>query len=257
MSVSTEKALVQSVEKAVAVLDCFTGDRSRLTLTEVARLTGMTRASARRLLLTLEHAGYLESSGTLFFLGPRVLTLGFAYVAAIPWGPVALPYMKEIVGRLNETCSAAVLDADEIIYVARVPALRMTSITLGLGARVPAYCTATGHVLLAALDEAELDAYLERVPLEARTSFTLTDTARLREALAQVRQQGWAMTDQELRVGVRSVAVPLRTFDNRVLAAMNISTDVTRVDTERLLGECLPQLRQATTAISSALTAVV
>lgn len=236
------------------MLEAFTPDRPRLTLADAAKATDMTRASARRILLTLQELGYVGSDDRWFYLRPRVLQLGFAYLSAIPWGPVALPYMKEIVLRLNESCSAAVLDDDNVIYVGRIPALRMTSITLGLGAKVPAYCTATGQVLLAGLGQSELDAYLARVRPVAHTPQTITDLDQLAETIASVRDQGFALSDQQLRIGVRSIAVPLRNVRNRVVAALNISAERTRVDIDRITDEFLPALRQAATAISSAIT---
>jgi IclR family pca regulon transcriptional regulator len=218
----------------------------------VARLCGITRATARRILLTLEDLGHVRSDGRLFSLTPRVLTLGWAYLSSLNLWETAQPLMEELTRRTNESCSAATLDLPDVVYVARVPTHRIMTIALGIGTRLPAHCTSMGRVLLAALPEAELEAFLARTPLEAYTPRTVTEPERLRRTLATVRQQGWALVDQELEIGLRSIAAPLR-VDGRTIAAVNVSAAAPRVPLEQLRGEFLPELLQTVEMIATAL----
>jgi IclR family pca regulon transcriptional regulator len=240
---------VRSVDRAFAVVRAFGRDSPTLTLSQVAARTGLTRASARRFLLTLQSLGYIGSEDRQFFLRPRILDLGFAYLSSVPVFEVVEAHMEPMVQQVQESSSASVLDGTDVIYTVRVSTKRIMSVQIEVGTRLPAYATSMGRVLLAALSRDQLDSYFDQAKLEQLTPTTVTNEQRLRSALDQVREQGWCLLDQELEVGVRSVAVPLHDPAGRVFAAMNISTNATRVPTERLLGDYLPLLRKTADAI--------
>ncbi|MGH9119766.1 MAG: IclR family transcriptional regulator domain-containing protein [Acidimicrobiales bacterium] len=233
---------VQSFERGLAVLRSFGPDRPSMTLSEAALQSGLTRAAARRFLLTLERLGYVAFDGRLFSLRPRVLELGYAYLASLPIWELAAPHMRDLVEQLHESSSSSVLDDDEIVYVARVPTKRIMTINLVVGSRLPAYPTSMGRVLLAGLAPQELDGFFDRVELEPLTERTVTDEGRLRSVIDEVREQGWAIVDQELEEGVRSVAAPLVNADGRVVAALNVSGHATRVTLETLRRTFLPRV---------------
>ena len=243
---------LQSLERGLAVIQVFSRERPALTLSEVARLTGITRATARRILLTLEDLGHMRSDGRLFSLTPRVLTLGWAYLSSLNLWETAQPLMEELTKQTNESCSAATLDLPDVVYVARVPTHRIMTIALGVGTRLPAHCTSMGRVLLGALPDAELDDFLENARLEAYTDRTITEPERLRRTIQGVRDQGWALVDQELEIGLRSIAAPLR-VDGRTIAAINVSAAAPRVPLEQLRGRFLPELLRTVELISTAL----
>src|SRR5204862_1729776 len=175
------------LERGMAVIQVFSRERPALTLSEVAQLTGITRATARRILLTLEKLGHVRSDGRLFSPTPRLLTLGWAYLSSLNLSELALPLMEALVEETHESCSAATLDLPDVVYVARVPTRRIMSITLGVGTRLPAHATSMGRVLLAALDTDELDAFLGTMPLEALTERTVVEPRELRAAVDEVR----------------------------------------------------------------------
>lgn len=234
---------VQSLERGLSVIRAFSQDRPRLTLSDVARETGMTRAAARRFLITLEHLGYVTSDGRLFSLRPSVLNLGYAYLSSFSLAEVAQGHLEDLAAELHESCSASVLDDDDIVYVARASTNRIMTIGLSVGTRLPAYCTSMGRVLLAALDDQDLEDYLDRVVLTPRTTHTITSEAKLRAELDRVRARGWCLLDQELEDGVRSVAVAVRDGSGRVVAAVNTSAHATRVPIEALRDDFLPKLQ--------------
>lgn len=240
---------VQSLERGLAVIKAFSQDRPRMTLSEVARETGMTRAAARRFLITLESLGYVTTDGRQFSLRPSVLQLGYAYLSSFSLAEIAQVHLEQLAERLHESCSASVLDDRDIVYVARASTNRIMTIGLSVGARLPAYCTSMGRVLLAHLSPRELDAYLARADLHARTERTITSPERLRAELEVVREQGWCMQDQELEDGVRSLAVPVRDADGRVVAAINVSAHASRVSMEELQQAFLPALIACARAI--------
>lgn len=235
---------VQSLERGLAVIKAFSHDRPRMTLSEVARETGMTRAAARRFLITLESLGYVTTDGKLFSLRPSVLQLGYAYLSSFSMAEIAQEHLEHLAERLHESCSASVLDAEDIVYVARASTNRIMTIGLSVGARLPAYCTSMGRVLLASLSTRELEEYLSHADLHARTERTITSPDELRAELDIVRSQGWCMQDQELEDGVRSLAVPVRDAEGRVVAAINVSAHASRVSLEELKGEFLPALQE-------------
>jgi IclR family pca regulon transcriptional regulator len=243
---------VQSLERGLRLLAAFSSEHPALTVSEAARLAGLSRPTARRILLTLEALGYVRADGRAFVLSPRVLDIGYRYLASLKINDVAEPFMEQLVERVHESSSVAVLDGSEIVYVARVPTKRIMTISLGLGSRLPAYCTSMGRVLLAALPPGQLDAYFEEVGLRPLTDRTVTDEQQLRATLDAVREQGWALVDQELELGVRSVAAPLR--DRRcTVAAMNVSAHAGRVSLQTMRRDFLPSLLESAAAISGQL----
>lgn len=213
---------VQSLARGLSVVRAFDRANSRLTLSQVATRTGLTRAVARRNLLTLRHLGYVGADGRDFYLRPRVLELGYSYLASLGLGEIALQAMEDLSHRVGESCSMAVLDDDDIVYVARVPVRRVMSIALGVGARLPAFATSMGRVLLAALDDAELDAWLAVHKLRAITPNTLFKPGPWREEIARVRRDGHAIVAQELELGLCSIAVPVHAGNGRVVAGLNV-----------------------------------
>ncbi|MCH8180021.1 MAG: helix-turn-helix domain-containing protein [Proteobacteria bacterium] len=233
---------VQSFARGLAVLRSFGADAPTLTLTQAAERTGLTRAGVRRILLTLQGLGYVALEGRDFRLTPKVLELGFAYLAAQPWWHVAQPLMEELTQTLHESTSAAVLDGDDIVYVLRVPAHKIMSINLGVGSRLPAHCTSMGRVLLAALPEDERERRVAAMDLGARTSRTVTDPDKLLQVLSQVRRKGWALINEELEVGLISLAVPICDRSGRVVAAINVSSQPQRRNATAMQEQCLPAL---------------
>lgn len=246
---------LQSLERGIAVIQVFSRERPALTLSEVANLTGMTRATARRVLLTLRNLGHVRLDGRLFALTPRVLSLGWAYLSSLNLAELAQPLMEELVEETHESCSASTLDVPDIVYVARVPTRRIMTISLSVGTRLPAHATSMGRVLLADLPPDELDRYLRESTLERFTPRTTADPDEFRRALDNVREQGWAIVDQELEIGLRSIAAPLRDANGRALAAMNVSAATSRVSVEELIDRFLPSLLRTAGAISAALAA--
>lgn len=244
---------VQSLERGLTVFSAFSREAPSLTLSEVARATGLTRATARRLLFTLCELGYATSDGKRFALTPKVLDIGYAYLSSLDLAGIAQAEMEALVEQTHESCSAAVLDGREIVYVARVPTKRIMAISLGLGSRLPAYAASMGRVLLADLPPDQLDAHLARTSFEALTPRTITDPDVLRAELDRVRRQGWALVDQELEEGIRSVAAPLRDARGRVIAALNVSSHAGRVKLATLRDEFLPALLATSRRISERL----
>ncbi len=233
---------VRSLARGLDVIKAFGPERAHMTLSEVARATGLTRAAARRFLLTLTALGYVRNDGRDFSLRAKVLELGYAYLAGLSLNEVAAPHLEDLVARTRESSSVAVLDGDEIVYVVRVPTKRIMAAAISVGTRFPAYATSMGRALLAHLSEDQLEEYLKNVHLEPLTNRTVTSSERLREILVAVRTQGYAMTDQELEEGLRSAAVPIRDASGTVVAAMNVSTHASRVSMEELRRNLLPLL---------------
>jgi len=246
---------VSSLARGLAVVRAFGPDQSSLTLSEVARRTDMPRAAARRFLLTLENLGYVAREGRRFRLTPRVLCLGYAYLSSMGLWRIAEDVLEEVAHRVEESCSVAVLDGEEIVYVVRVPTKRIMSIALGVGTRLPAYPTSMGRVLLAALPPADLDVYFASTDLRALTDKTVTDEATLRRRLEEVALQGYAEVDQELELGVRSIAVPIRDSSGRVVAALNIGCHASRVTRREMKSRFLPVLKSAGDEIGGRLPA--
>jgi IclR family transcriptional regulator, pca regulon regulatory protein len=233
---------VQSLERGLAVIRAFTADRPSLTLSEVAVATGVTRAAARRFLITLMSLGYVRSDGRQFSLRPRVLDLGYAYLSSLSLPEVAEPHLEALVAEINESSSVSVLDGDEIVYVARVPVSRIMTVAISVGTRFPAYATSMGRVLLAGLPDDELDDYLAKVRLSRLTGRTVTSRSNLRAEILRVRAQGWALVDQELEDGLRSVAAPIRDRNGRTIAAVNVSVAASRMPLDAIRPTVVPPL---------------
>jgi IclR family transcriptional regulator, pca regulon regulatory protein len=240
---------VQSLERGLAVIKAFGADAPELRLSDVARATGLTRAAARRFLLTLVRLGYVRQEGAAFSLRPRVLELGYAYLSALSLPEVAMPHMESLVAEVNESSSIAVLDDLDIVYVARVPTQRIMTITIAVGTRLPAYATSMGRVLLAGLEHDELEDRLDRIELERLTPTTVADHYALRQQVDRAREAGWSMVDQELEQGVRSASVPIRDATGAVVAAMNVSVHATRMTMQALRREVVPRLLRTAEAI--------
>jgi IclR family pca regulon transcriptional regulator len=241
---------VQSFARGLAVIRAFNAERPAQTLTDVAAATGLTRAGARRILLTLQTLGYVEADGRLFRLTPRILDLGFAYLTSMPFWNVAEPVMEQLSAEVHESCSAAVLDRTEIVYVLRVPTHKIMTINLSIGSRLPAWCTSMGRVLLSSLDDAALDAILDASNLHAHTPRTVTDKNELKQIIAQVRRQGWAINDQELEEGLISISAPIRNRQGRIIAAMNISGNAQRNSAKQMMKTFLEPLQKAAQNVS-------
>jgi IclR family transcriptional regulator, pca regulon regulatory protein len=245
---------VQSFARGLEVIRSFDARAPQQTLTEVAERSGLTRAGARRILLTLQALGYVQTDGRLFRLTPRILDLGFAYLSSMPIWNLAEPVMEALVAQVKESCSAAALDATDIVYVMRVPTHKIMSITLGVGSRLPAYCTSLGRVLLADLPDEEVVARLQASERRALTRHTLTDVDTLLARVAQARRQGWCIVNQELEEGLISVAVPVTNRAGRTVAALNISGQANRTSAKAVQETLLPALQDSARTISRLLS---
>jgi IclR family transcriptional regulator, pca regulon regulatory protein len=240
---------VQSLERGLAVIRAFDAAHPQLTLSEVAAVTGVTRAAARRFLLTLADLGYVRSDGRFFSLTARVLELGYAYLSSLSLPEVAEQHLEALVAEVNESSSMSVLDGGDVVYVARVPVSRIMRVAINVGTRFPAYATSMGRVLLAGLPDPELEAYLASVRLERLTARTVSSIAALRGELTRVRSQGWALVNQELEEGLRAVAAPVRDRTGRVVAAVNVSAHASRTSLEAMRRDLLPPLLKAAVRI--------
>jgi IclR family pca regulon transcriptional regulator len=244
-----EAAFVQSLQRGLAVIRAFDAESPALTLSEVARRTGLARAAARRFLLTLVDLGYMRVEDRRFTLTPRVLELGHAYLSSLTLPEIALPYMRDFVAAVRESSSLCVLDEDQIVYVARVPANRIMSVSISVGTRFPAHATSLGRVLLADQTDEWLENYLATAELAAITPRTIADPSRLRAEIERVRRRGWAMADQELEEGVRSLAAPIHDASGAVAAAINVSMHASRWSREAAREQLLPRLLDTAAAI--------
>ena len=242
---------VQSLERGLAVLSAFTARDTALTISQVADRTGLSRATARRLLLTLEQLGYVESNRREFSLTPAVLDLAKPFAGPVdPWG-FAKPYLQSLTDRLEESASIAVLDGTDILYVARTPTRRLMTLAVAVGSRLPAHATSKGRVLLAFLPEAELEAYFRRSAIERYTDRTVVEEAELRAILAGIRTEGWAIVDQQLEEGLCSVAAPITEANGRVIAALSVCAHAGRVDPTTLRTEFLPLVLETARRVSA------
>src|ERR1700691_1424287 len=219
---------VQSLERGLSIIRAFDAEHTRLSLSEVAAVTGLSRAAARRFLHTLVHLGYMRGNDGRFSLRPKILELGYAYLSSLTLPEVAMPHLEQLVEQVHESSSVSELDGDDVVYIARVPTKRIMTVTISVGTRFPAYATSMGRVLLAAQSDERLDAYLGSVSLRGLTGHTITSVTALRRELRKIRAQGWALVDQELEEGLRSIAAPIRDADGQVIAAINISTHAGR-----------------------------
>lgn len=246
---------VQSFERGLAVIRSFGAKTPHQTVAEVARSTNLSRATARRLLHTLENCGYVRRDGTLFALTPQILDLGYAYLSSHPLSELAQPHLRHLAERVHESTSVAVLDATSVVYVARVPANRLMTVSIDVGTRFEAYRTSLGRALLAWLPDEEVAAIWEHSDHTAPTERTVTTLDELLAELAEVRRIGWAMVDQELEIGVRSVAAPIRNLRGEVVAALNVSTHPGRTTRTDLRKTIVPALLETADEISEAMSA--
>ncbi len=234
---------VTALARGLAVIRAFSGQNQQMTLSDVARVADLPRATVRRCLLTLQVLGYVNVSGRFFSLSPQVLTLAQAYLRSSVLPRVAQPFLERISETIGESCSVSILHGEEVIYVARSSRKRMASLHRDVGTHLPAHCTSMGRVLLAALAPSELDGFFRRATLEGFTPFTITSQSGLRDALDKVARDGFCIVDQELEVDLRSLAVPVRNGTGQVVAALNISTQAGRTSKEQMLEKFLPTLR--------------
>jgi len=247
---------VQSLVRGLAVIRAFDAEHPELTLSDVARRARITRAAAGRFLRTLEHLGYVRADDRRFALTPRVLELGFSYLSALSIPEIVQPHLELLSREVGESVSAAVLDGDEIVYIARVPTRRIMSVRITIGTRFPAFATSMGRVLLAGMADEAREAALAASTHPSLTERTVTDVAALRDEIAAVRAQGWALVDGELEPGLRSVAAPVHDRRGVVVAAVNVSTSATRDSVDHLITEYLPPLQRTTAAIDAELRLV-
>ncbi|MGW4354561.1 IclR family transcriptional regulator domain-containing protein [Nocardia sp. NPDC004582] len=247
---------VQSLARGLSVIRAFDADHPRRTLSEVAKATGLTRAAARRFLLTLTELGYVRAGGPLFALTPRVLELGYSYLSGLGIPEVATPHLEALTAQVRESASVSILDDLDIVYVARVHVSRIMTVTIDLGTRFPAYATSMGRVLLAGLPNDELEARLARIRFEPLTTRTIGDVEQLRREITRVRRGGYSIVDQELEVGLRSMAAPIRDGSGTVVAALNISTPAARYPAATLRNQLLPALVSTARAIGQDLARV-
>jgi IclR family pca regulon transcriptional regulator len=246
----TDPSFMTSLARGLAVVRAFSDQRRSLTIAQISHKTGIPRAAVRRCLYTLKRLGYADSEANNFFLKPKILSLGYSYLSSTPLTVSAQPCLNGISRALNESCSLAVLDNEEVLYVARSATSRVMSIALNTGSRLPAYCTSLGRVLLANLPEEALQQYFDTVKLRAYTERTVVSVARLREILSEVRVSGYSVVEEELEVGLRSIAVPVRGASGTVHAALNIGAQATRVSTRQMEEEFLPALLRGAQELS-------
>lgn len=242
---SEGKEYVAGLEKGLAIIEAFGIQNTPLTLSEAARITGHSRAAARRSLLTLQALGYVQLDGRYFRLAPRVLRLGHAYVSSTPLLKLVQPALEALSERTRESSSVAVLDGSDVVFLARAATRRSLSAGLGLGSRLPAHGSATGRVLLAALPPEEAERRLKRMARPQMTPNTRTGVDELMRMLADVRVDGYALSDEELELGVRSIAVPIQDASGQVVASMSIVASTRRRTLENVLGSLLPELESA------------
>ncbi|MFD4667687.1 IclR family transcriptional regulator domain-containing protein [Streptomyces halstedii] len=240
---------VNSLERGLAVIRAFDAEHHAMTLSDMARRVDLPRATTRRLLHTLVNLGYVSTNGRTFALTARTLELGYSYLSGSTLRQISLPHLEQLTGQVHESSSVSVLDGPDIVYVAKIPTRRIISVVISIGTRLPAYATSMGRVLLAGLDEAEFDAYLESTELAPRTARTVTDVSAFRAEIDKVREQGWALVDQELELDLRSIAAPLRDRRGRVIAAINMSTSTRHHDVEDVLHNLLPELLRSSERI--------
>ncbi len=246
----TDPSFMTSLARGLAVVKAFSDQRRAMTIAQISHKTGIPRAAVRRCLYTLKQLGYADSEANNFFLKPKILTLGYSYLSSTPLTISAQPCLNQLSRTLNESCSLAVLEDNEVLYISRSQTSRVLSVALNAGSRLPAYCTSLGRVLLAGLPEPALDLYLAKVKLVAYTDRTVVNEARLREIIAETRQRGYAIVEEELEIGLRSIAVPVRGASGGTMAALNIGAQATRVSRQHLEQTFLPALLTAASELS-------
>jgi IclR family pca regulon transcriptional regulator len=242
---------VTAVERGFAVLTAFGRGPTRMTLTQIAEATSLTRGTARRFLLTLQTLHYVDGDGKLFWLTPKVMQFSGAYLASNGIAEAARQVIRSLTETLGESSSVAVLDGLDVVYIARVETRRIFSSGLDVGSRLPAYCSSLGRVLLAGLADPELEVWLQGAPFEQRTPRTLFTREQVLTRVQETRKLNYALVDGEVEIGVRSIAVPVRDAGGRTIAALNVGTSAARVPLDQMKKKVLPELRRAAEAIQS------
>jgi IclR family pca regulon transcriptional regulator len=241
---------VQSFARGLSIIKCFDAENPAMTLSQIAERVNLSRAAARRFLLTLENLGYVSLEGRNFQLTAKVLDLGYGYLSSLSLPEIAQPHLETLASRVHESASASVLDGTDIIYVARVPIRRIMSVKINIGTRMPAHATSMGRVLLAGLSSPELKALISNFDLPKYTKNTITSKSVLLQEINKVRIQGWSINDQELEYGLRSIAVPILNKAQKVVASINISTTAQSNTLESMEAMFLPELRITAKKIS-------
>ena len=241
---------VQSFARGLSIIKCFDAENPAMTLSQIAERVNLSRAAARRFLLTLENLGYVSLEGRNFQLTAKVLDLGYGYLSSLSLPEIAQPHLETLASRVHESASASVLDGTDIIYVARVPIRRIMSVKINIGTRMPAHATSMGRVLLAGLSSPELKALISNFDLPKYTRNTITSKSVLLQEINKVRIQGWSINDQELEYGLRSIAVPILNKAEKVVASINISTTAQSNTLESMEAMFLPELRITAQKIS-------
>jgi IclR family transcriptional regulator, pca regulon regulatory protein len=250
-ALSGDPNFMTSLARGLVVIQAFSERERRQTISQLGVRTGLSRAAVRRCLYTLTKLGFAGTDdGRHFYLRPRVLTLGHAYISSMPLASAAQPVLDHVSHMLHESSSIATLEGVEIIYVARASATRIMSIDLGVGSRLPAFCTSMGRVLLANLPPEELELILARIEFKAYTDRTVTNAEKLRQVLRNIQRNGYAIVDQELELGLRSMAVPIRNPMGKVVAAINVGAHAQRVPIQEMQNRFMPQLQAAAQELS-------
>ena len=250
----SKRDYVNSLARGLEVIRAFTRTHQKMTLSDIARATGMTRATVRRFVLTLVREGYAETDGKFFFLKPKVLELGFAALSSLTFVDIAQPIMARLAYELEDSVFAAVLEEQDVVYVASAtPPHRYVNISVTVGSRAPAHAISTGRVLLAALSEQALLEYLDNVSLTKLTSNTVTSKVKLRGLIDETRVKGWSIVDQELEIGLRSISVPIRDNAGTVIAALNVACPSSRITPEEMRTRILLELQTASQDITAGL----
>lgn len=247
----------QSLARGLEIIESFGPGTARQTVSEVAANTGLTRATVRRFVLTLVELGYMSTDGRTFWLAPRVLGLGYSFLSGLGFTNVALPHLELLVGDVDESSEASILDGQDIAYVARVPGSKLMTMSVTVGSRMPAHATSMGRVLLAGLPDDELERYLATATLKEFLPQTTTDRVALRDRILAARADGYAIVDQELEEGLIAIAVPIHDRIHRVVAAINLSALVTRQTPESMRNDLLPPLQRTALLIERDLANVV
>ena len=237
-----ERDYVAALEKGLAVIEAFDAKHSKLTLSDVARAASLTRAAARRHLLTLVKLGYAESDGKFFWLTPRVLRLGHEHLAAAPLPKLAQPILQMIGDKTEEVASLAILDGTESVFLARSASRRIVSLAIVVGTRLPAYCTSTGRVVLAGKSDAEVEQFLDGIQPMKFTVKTKSSRRQLLEEIRKARTDGFSLSDEEYEIGLRTIAVPVQDGSGTTVAAMSLSVRSDRMTPKQMTKELLPPL---------------
>ncbi|WP_206241310.1 IclR family transcriptional regulator domain-containing protein [Novosphingobium terrae] len=244
LEVPGDPEFMASLARGLAVMRCFAEQERPMTIAQASKLTGLSRPAVRRCLLTLVKLGYAAQDGSHYALRPKVMTLGYAYLSSTPLALRAQPLLDQLRDELGESCSLGIVDDDQVFYIARAEVSRIMSIALRVGSRLPLYTTSMGRVLLADMPREKRAAYFRRIDLAAHTDLTEIEPNRLQAICDKVAEEGYAIIDQELEMGLRSVAVPVRGMSGRVVAAVNVGTQASRVSVVDLRTHFLPALRR-------------